>query len=574
MSKKTPKAAPNVGNPETHADTAEPAINGNVETIMLAPGDIAASPTNPRKTFPEGSLIDLGASMRTDGQLQAIIVRPLPAHRLQDTFENRGDGEPLPTFELVVGERRWRAAKLGGLDLRAEVRDLTDMQVVRLQIIENLHREEVHPLEEAEGYEYLVHRSAEKVSVEQIADELNKSASYVYKRMKLITLCPEAREAFYAGKFDASTALELATLPTAELQMEAIKDIQDMGVGEREPSFRQIRAMLRRRYRTQLATAPFDITDATLVEGCGNCVVCPKRTGNQPMLFMSGEGAESGDVCTDPGCFEVKRKASVQRTIDQARKDGLSVIEGDEARKLKPYNYGGDVRGHTNLNDEAYEDEGKSFTFADLLALAGKKAPKPVLFVNPHVEDAVPDKLLSDEAAEQLLKKFAPKRVIEAHKPVEGRIETEQQRLEREHRAQEHVRLAQERAYRERLIKQLATTADRPRTAADLLVLIFAMCGDDIGDELLQAAGAPDDVEYQDYDEGVNALFEALLKKDGAWLSGYAMRVALDDICLTSTSFIPLPVLERSAESHGLDLAAIKDAPAEDDEADDEGDDE
>ncbi len=556
------------------AADAAPAITGNVQTIMLAPSNIAASPTNPRKTFPEGSLIDLAASMRADGQLQAIIVRPLPAHRLQDTFENRGDGEPLPTFELVVGERRWRAAKLGGFELRAEVRDLTDMQVVRLQIIENLHREEVHPLEEAEGYEYLVHRSAEKVSVEQIADELNKSPSYVYKRMKLTTLCPAAREAFYAGKFDASTALELATLPTESLQVAAMNDIGEMGDGDRTPSFRQIRAMLRRRYRTQLATAPFDITDATLVPACGNCMACPKRTGNQPMLFLDGEGAESADVCTDPACFDGKRKASVQRTIDQARKDGLSVIEGDAARELKPYNWGGDVRGHTNLNDEAYEDEGQSFTFADLLERAGKKAPKPVLFINPHVEDAVPDKLISDEVAEQLLKKFAPKRVTQAETQPEGRIETEQQRLAREHQDEERRRRIAEQEYRDQLQKRLAqSAADLPRTTADLLVLIFALCNDDLDNDVLEAAGVPDFEQYQDYDDSFNALLITLLEKDGAWLSGFAMRLALGDISSWRGPFIPLPVLERAAESHGLDLAAIKAEAAAEEDTDDDGDD-
>ena len=317
MSKKQPaKTAPT---------TATPAIVGVVQTIMLAPDHIAASLTNPRKTFPQQSLDELAATMAADGQLQAITVRPLPAARLQDTFENRGDGLPLPEYELVIGERRWRAAKIGGLELRAEVRELTDLQAVRLQIIENLQREEVNVLEEAEGYEYLLHRSGEDITVEQIAQEVGRSTDYVYQRMRLTSLCDDARKAFYAGQFDASTALLIARLATPSLQGQAIGDIRQMGTDDSTPSYRQIRAMLRQRYHTNLATAPFDITDDSLVPECGNCIACPKRTGNQAMLFQD---VESGDVCTDPPCFTAKRVASVTRTIEQARKQIKQTADG------------------------------------------------------------------------------------------------------------------------------------------------------------------------------------------------------------------------------------------------------
>lgn len=114
--------------------------------------------------------------------------------------------------------------------------------------------------------------------------------------------------------------------------------------------------------------------------------------------------------------------------------------------------------------------------------------------------------------------------------------------------------------------------ADLPRTSADLLVLIFALCGDDMDDAVLDAAGVPDPDQIEDYDEQQAALLAALLKKDGAWLSGFAMRLALGDVQSFGGAFIPLPVLERAAESHGLDLAAIK-AEAVDEDGDDEGND-
>jgi hypothetical protein len=137
------------------AQAVATAIAGTAETIMVWPYEIAPSPTNPRKTFPEATLLELGESMAHDGQVQAILLRPITTDAILKWNKDNPDAPEERRinlrYEIVYGERRWRAATLKGLQLRAEVRNLTDLQVVRIQIIENLHREEVHPLEEAEG---------------------------------------------------------------------------------------------------------------------------------------------------------------------------------------------------------------------------------------------------------------------------------------------------------------------------------------------------------------------------------------------------------------------------------------
>src|SRR4029077_2484737 len=103
-------------------------------------------------------------------------------------------------------ERRWRAAKAAGLvEIPATVRVLDDEAVLEIQVIENLQRSDLHPLEEARGYQQLVEKHGH--SVEEIAAKVHKSKGYVYGRLKLCALPEAAADLFLAGKLDASRAL-------------------------------------------------------------------------------------------------------------------------------------------------------------------------------------------------------------------------------------------------------------------------------------------------------------------------------------------------------------------------------
>ncbi len=106
---------------------------------------IAPSPTNPRKHFDDAALAELTASVLQHGVLQPILLRPWPAD-----YAYQGS---RPTFEIVAGERRWRAAKAANEAwINVVVRDLSTREVLEMQIVENLQRADLHPLEEAEGY--------------------------------------------------------------------------------------------------------------------------------------------------------------------------------------------------------------------------------------------------------------------------------------------------------------------------------------------------------------------------------------------------------------------------------------
>src|SRR4051812_46403651 len=126
--------------PATAAEVLPAATSAEISIASTS-----ASKTNPRKHFHQAELDELAASIRSHGVLQPVLVRPAPSAK-----------DPNVLFEIVAGERRFRAAKAAGLStIPAIVRSLTDLQVLEIQVIENLQRSNLHPLEEAEGYEAL-----------------------------------------------------------------------------------------------------------------------------------------------------------------------------------------------------------------------------------------------------------------------------------------------------------------------------------------------------------------------------------------------------------------------------------
>lgn len=158
----------------------------------VAIDQLEESPFNPRKTA--GPLDELVKSVRKHGVLQNLLVRKVGS-RLQ----------------IVVGHRRARAAKKAGLKkVPAEVRELSDLEAREIQLVENLQREDVHPMEEAEGYAAL--QVEHGYTPERIAEAIGKSESWVRGRLSYLELPDEARKSFYRGDLNATTALLIARL--------------------------------------------------------------------------------------------------------------------------------------------------------------------------------------------------------------------------------------------------------------------------------------------------------------------------------------------------------------------------
>lgn len=166
---------------------------------------LAESPTNPRAAFPATELDDLVASIKAHGVIEPIIVR---ARELQHG--------PKP-YEIVCGARRYRAAKLAGLtEIPAIVRQYTDAEVLQVQIIENLQRADITPLDEARAFDRLLTEA--KLTREQIAQQIGKSVEYVHARLKLLALAPAGVKALTAGTISAEHAVLVARLPAKDQQ--------------------------------------------------------------------------------------------------------------------------------------------------------------------------------------------------------------------------------------------------------------------------------------------------------------------------------------------------------------------
>jgi ParB family chromosome partitioning protein len=266
---------------------------------------IQESKTNPRRQFDETKLAELADNIRQHGVLQAVLVRPTP------------DGEP-ETYELVAGARRFRASKLAKREsIPASVRDLTDTQCLELQLIENLQRADVHELDEARGYAALMQLQPDTYTVETLAEKIGRSEKYVYARLRLMQLIQEAQEAFYLGRLTVAHAFEIARLqpndqrralqecfPNHKTAASILKDGKAEAV-----TVRQLRAWVEQEIHLDLTNAPFDPQDETLLSPAGSCTKCPKRTGNNPLLFPE---VRLKSICTDRACYRAKVEALVQ----------------------------------------------------------------------------------------------------------------------------------------------------------------------------------------------------------------------------------------------------------------------
>jgi len=351
--------------------------------------DILPSKTNPRKRFDAAALDELAASIRAQGIAQPILVRPHP-----------GSGQG-GRFELIVGERRWRAAKLAGLTvIPALVRLLDDIDVIEIQIIENLQRADVHPIEEATGYDALMAQrkpGGETFTADDIAGKVGKSRRYVYNRLQLLKLCPEARDAFFDDKIDIKKAEAISRIGHHDTQRAALKDI-----GREHMHSREALSRVRDFYMLALKDAPFDVKCGTYVNPhkkpiAGPCGQCPKRTGANPDLF---DGIDGKDVCTDIKCFHAKADAAMQIKRAEYEAAGRKVISGKDAAAIMPSKWGLS-QGYTEPDRNCYEPglgnkSGK--TFAQIL---GKDLPV-LLIENPHTNRI--DEIVNVSAAKKLMK--------------------------------------------------------------------------------------------------------------------------------------------------------------------------
>ena len=266
---------------------------------------LTESKTNPRRIFEDAALRELAASIRSQGILSPLLVRPLTER----------------SFEIVAGARRYRAAQLAEAEtVPVRIVNLTDAEALEAQLIENLQRRDVHPLEEAQGFRALLNLDEPKYSIEQIAAKTGKSPAYCAQRVKLTELTAAVTEAFAKDEIGVGHALLLAKLQPAE-QEQALSACfrEDWNGGQGKAKrillpVRHLHQWIEQNILLILKDAPFSKTDPNVNPAAGACVDCPKRTGGNALLFADVSQGNS-DACTDPTCYAAKLEAHVQKQI-------------------------------------------------------------------------------------------------------------------------------------------------------------------------------------------------------------------------------------------------------------------
>lgn len=357
-----------------------------VQDIFLT--QLVRSRFEPRKTIDAAALAELTDSIRLNGVLEPLIVRPLPAP--EDVAETANADL---VFEIGAGQRRWEASKAAGKTTApCIVREMTDEQFRELAIISNLQRQDLEPLDEAEAYAKLLELPG--ATIETVAAKVGMAPGYVGRRLKLLDAIEPVRDALKAGAIEVGHALELARLDEArQRQMlsrmqvgvtlvepqDVVDDDGEEGTcrfcgcteedacpggcswanedqtvcdnpdcleqfraetGQQKEEWRkthysviELKREIAESSHVDLANAPFPLI-ATLDPV--PCTDCPKRAGNAQLLFDDC----AQDTCTDRACFHRKVNQWITAELDAAKQEKrklLKLTEGWTSDKDKVY---------------------------------------------------------------------------------------------------------------------------------------------------------------------------------------------------------------------------------------------
>lgn len=255
---------------------------------------------------------DLVASVKEKGVLVPILVRPL-GHN----------------FELVAGERRMAAAKQAGLtEIPANVQKMTDVEAREAQIVENLQRQDIHPLDEGELYRALIEKSKPRYEVKDVAAKVGKSETHVRQRLALTNLSAKAAKLFRAGKLTPSSAVLIARIEDAATQDKVISDAGEYRMNDAD----RLRTLIQEHIYKSLNSKPW-AKDAKLAEMVGDKV-------GHVSLFGDKEAG------TDPVAYATQMAAFIEIKMREAKEKGIDMV-----RISTQY---GKPQGKGTLDQDAY----------------------------------------------------------------------------------------------------------------------------------------------------------------------------------------------------------------------------
>ncbi len=541
---------------------------------FLAIDTIHESTTNPRRTFDEAKLYELSESIKHNGLIQPITVRP----------NNQG-------FEIVAGARRYRAAQLAELfSVPARIVEIDDAKALEWQLVENSQRVDVHPYEEAQGFQRLLDIPGYDVAA--LVEKSGKSASHVYARLSLLQLIPTVADAFTQERITASHANLIARLPQ-ESQAEAFEQCWRKDWQDKEPHLlpaKHVAAWIQANLYLSLADAPFDREDPTLNPTAGACVTCPRRSGHNTSLFCDVQG----DQCLDSACYHGKVEAFLDREI--AARPGLVQIENGW-RNPKEQRPGAVQRGHVRELETVIDNPdaepvmpceaakpaiivygkqlGRKLTVCTdkhcpvhnpQAAAEAAANPAPIMAPAPAIET-------QEEAAERqaAFKQRRAEHEEERRRREEDRkrqFEREQQEYEAEQSRREELRKSRETAF-----ERIVANAPAAFSPAQLRVLLRAIINLDpytFADDLADDLAGENENKQRSAEEVLLSTIDSL--KDEK-LTQFAIRLALaghrgipregefDFLAEAEMLFTPSPPAEEQRPKKAKKPTRIKPAP-------------
>lgn len=314
-------------------------ITAEVKQINLK--HLLPSPSNPRKTFDNESIEELAASIDEHGLIHPLLIRRIDdperifPPKLWKKYRDQFVWEKETYYEVVSGERRLRALNYllewvleeDDMEVPCTIKEISDGEVLAIQIAENLQREDVPPLEEAAAFLLIATGGTMPRPIEELAELIGKSKSYIRRRMSLNNLQPKWKKVLKDEGMGVTHALEISRLPESVQTLvykSTVRRIDKSGksIMGITLSLPQLRAHIEESYNIELARAKFDTRSEELVPAAGSCWTCEKNTAVATTLFP-----EYGDaVCTDRECFKSKVEAA-RRLVKQAYEAEMAELE-------------------------------------------------------------------------------------------------------------------------------------------------------------------------------------------------------------------------------------------------------
>lgn len=293
--------------------------------------EIISDPDQPRQNYNIEALRELATSISQNGVLQPIMLRKNP------------DGG----FIVVYGERRFRAAQIAKeATIPAEVRDtLKPEQIRSIQLIENLHRQDVHPMEEGRAFHAMVF--GDGMTVKELALRVGKTEKYVNLRLQYTRMIPDFQNAFLKGEL---TMLEAKNL--CLLDEEAQESLFKSGKNKAGAFNANVDGHMLRNHRSNLGRAPFDLADTNLNPTMGACLGCKHNSATSNLFTEEGESAQ----CSKPSCFTIKFNKHMEQEILSCKTNNIPLVshnqtyyKGREAEMLE-------AAGHKILFNNEYRE--------------------------------------------------------------------------------------------------------------------------------------------------------------------------------------------------------------------------